>query len=144
MILKGRRILKNAVPPSPCEMAVRVVLPSLRALVARELTTTHSLKQEDIASALGVTQSAISQYVRSLRGHTLSLGDLGAIRVIIQEIAQGIVNGDMSATHINREYCKACRIARESRLLCGFHKKVEPNFEIDGCSACLPSSAPCP
>jgi predicted transcriptional regulator len=140
----GVEYLKNAVPPSPCEMAVRVVLPSLRALVARELTSTHSLKQEDIASALGVTQSAISQYVRSLRGHTLSLGDVDAIRVIVQGIAQGIVKGDMSAAYINREYCRACRIVRESRLLCGFHKRIEPDFEADGCSACLPSSAPCP
>ena len=124
-------------------MAVRVVLPSLRALVARELTS-HSLRQEDIASALGVTQSAISQYVRSLRGHTLSLGDVDDIRVIVQGIARGIVNGDMSAAYINREYCRACRIVRESRLLCGFHKRIEPDFEADGCSACLPSSAPCP
>jgi hypothetical protein len=135
--------MKMAVAPAPCELAVRVVIPSLRALVAKELTQTYSLKQQEIASALGVTQSAVSQYVRSVRGKTLDLDGIVPIDRIVKETAELISKNEASAAYINRQYCQACRLIRESRLLCALHRRFDPDFDIQECTACLPSNITC-
>jgi predicted transcriptional regulator len=93
--------MKMVVGPTPCELAVRVVIPSLRALVAKELTRTYSLKQQEIASALGVTQSAVSQYVRSVRGKTLDLDGIAPIDRIVKETAESISKNNVSTAYIN-------------------------------------------
>jgi len=135
--------MRTVLAPTPCELAVRVVIPSLRALVAKELTQTYSLKQQEIASALGVTQSAVSQYVRSVRGKVLDLDGIVPIKRIVNETAESISKNNVSTAYINRQYCQACRLIRESRLLCALHQRFDPNFEIEDCTACLPSNTMC-
>ncbi len=51
-----------------CERFVTEILPSVRAMVARDLVTRHGMSQSEAAKILGMTQPAISQYVRRLRG----------------------------------------------------------------------------
>lgn len=135
--------MRTVVTPTPCELAVRVVIPSMRALVAKELAQNYQLKQQEIASALGVTQSAVSQYVRSVRGKILDLDGLAPIGEIVKETAESILKNEASAAYLNRSYCQACRLIRESRLLCALHRKFDPDFDIEGCSACLPSNTMC-
>jgi len=135
--------MKTVVAPTPCELAVRLVVPSLRALVAKELTQSYSLKQQEIASALGVTQSAVSQYVRSVRGKTLGLDGIVPIERIVKETAESISKNKASTAYINRRFCQACRLIRESRLLCALHRRFDPDFDIEDCGACLPSNTMC-
>ncbi len=135
--------MKTVTSPLPCELAVRVVIPSLRALVARELTKKYSMRQEEAASALGVTQSAISQYVRNARGNTLNLEGIDSIREIIENASEQIVSNEFSAGQINALYCKACRVVRERKLLCDIHKRFDPDYDVENCSVCVPSSCDC-
>lgn len=51
-----------------CEHFVTEILPSVRAMVARDLIARHGVSQSEAAALLGTTQPAISQYVRRLRG----------------------------------------------------------------------------
>ena len=44
------------------------VVPSIRAEIARELVNSYNYSQQDVSILLGVSQPAISQYVRQLRG----------------------------------------------------------------------------
>lgn len=135
--------MRSAATPVPCELAVKVVIPSLRALVAKELRQSYSMKQEEIAAALGVTQSAVSQYIRSVRGRTLDLGGLEEIGRIVAETAGSISRDDAGAAYVNRKYCEACKVIRESRLLCALHRRFDPAFDIEDCGSCLPSNTPC-
>lgn len=135
--------MKTVVTPTPCELAVRVIIPSLRALVAKELLQTYSLKQQDVASFLGVTQSAISQYVRSARGKTLNLEGVITINKLVKETAEMVSKKKASPIQINRMYCIACKVIREKRLMCDIHKRFDSSFVIDGCKACLPSDVVC-
>lgn len=137
------RKMKSVSSPTPCELAVRAIIPSLRALVAKELIQTHSLKQQEVASILGVTQSAISQYVRRVRGKTLNLSGVVTINMIVKETAESISKKEASAVYINTMYCRACKIIRENYLMCDLHKRVDPSFNSEGCKACLPSNATC-
>jgi predicted transcriptional regulator len=50
-----------------CETLGKYILPVFRALVAKELVSTHHLTQSDAAKSIGTTQAAISQYVTSKR-----------------------------------------------------------------------------
>lgn len=135
--------MKTVASPLPCELAVRVVIPSLRALVARELTQKYSMRQEEVASALGVTQSAISQYVRNARGRTLNLEGIDPVHAIIENAAELIATDRASTGQINLLYCKACRVVRERKLLCEIHRKFDPIYHVEGCEACMPSSGGC-
>ncbi len=51
-----------------CEIVVQDILPTLRAAVARELMNSYNLNQGEVAKLLDVSQPAISQYMRQLRG----------------------------------------------------------------------------
>jgi predicted transcriptional regulator len=135
--------MKTVASPLPCELAVRVVIPSLRALVARELTQKYSMRQEEAASALGVTQSAISQYVRNVRGRTLNLEGVEPVHAIIEDAAEQIANNGASTCQINALYCRACRVVRERKLLCEVHRKFDPLYNVEGCEVCMPSSSGC-
>lgn len=135
--------MKSVASPTPCELAVRVIIPSLRALVAKELIQTHSLKQQEVASVLGVTQSAVSQYVRSARGKTLNLTGVVTISEIIKETAESISRDQASAVYINTMYCRACKVIRENQLMCDLHRRFDPSFNSEGCKACLPSNVMC-
>lgn len=50
-----------------CEVVVGDVLPSLRALITKELIQ-NGLTQNEVAKKLGITQPAVSQYRKYLRG----------------------------------------------------------------------------
>ncbi len=123
--------------PLPCEFAVKSIVPAFRSLVARELVESYSLKQEEIAELLEVTQPAISQYQRNLRGKTLDLGGIERIRFIAKDLAAALVNNSISSKQINQKYCEACRTARKNRIICEFHKRLDPSFNIEACDACL-------
>lgn len=135
--------MKSVASPTPCELAVRVIIPSLRALVAKELIQNHSLKQQEVASVLGVTQSAISQYVRNARGKTLNLTGVVRVNRIIKETAESISRDEASASYINTMFCRACKVIREKQLMCDLHRRFDPSFNSEGCRACLPSSVMC-
>lgn len=124
--------------PFPCEFAVRSVVPALRALVARELSTAYELKQDDIASLLGITQSAVSQYLRHVRGRAVDIESINEIHEITQTLAMGLANNTLSQRLITQQYCRACQIIREKRLLCQVHQRLDPAFNAANCDACLP------
>ncbi|MCK5562646.1 transcriptional regulator, partial [Candidatus Bathyarchaeota archaeon] len=59
--------------PMPCEVAVKSVVPAIRAGLAKELVQTHKLRQIDIANLLGITQTAVSKYTRDVRGRVVQI-----------------------------------------------------------------------
>jgi predicted transcriptional regulator len=51
--------------------AIASLIPSVRAEIARELVHVHKMSQQEAARMLGVSQPAVSQYVRQMRGARL-------------------------------------------------------------------------
>jgi len=74
----------------PCELMVEK-LPVLRALITNEIINTFGLTQEQAAKKLGITQPAISQYLKGSRGRkTLANKKLKEdARKIAKEIMEG-------------------------------------------------------
>jgi len=92
-----------------CEQVILSFLPLLRALVARELVENYNLKQMEAAKLLGVTQAAISQYLRGMRGKgkvNESLAELA--KRIAAKLARGEIN-------VEEDICSYCRSRRDAK-----------------------------
>ncbi|UCH01893.1 MAG: hypothetical protein JSV20_08710 [Candidatus Bathyarchaeota archaeon] len=122
--------------PLPCEFAVKSIIPAFRALIAKELIEYYRLKQENVAGLLGVTQPAVSQYTRNIRGKTLDLDKIESIRLLAKGLAANLVNNSLSLKEINQNYCAACTTARKKRIICELHKQLDPSFNTEDCDAC--------
>ena len=84
-----------------CEVMAKL-LPSLRAAVAKELRRRYGFSQHDIAKKLGVTQGAVSQYLKKRRGKEITSLE---IKRAVKEIADAVVKG----SDFDSEVCKICR-----------------------------------
>jgi predicted transcriptional regulator len=121
---------------APCEVAVKCALPAVRAMVAKELTTKHGLKQADAARLLGVSQPAISLYRRRIRGKAIELENDKDIRGMTVEFAGRLSKGNLSYVESISSLCQICRTVRAKGLLCAMHKIFEPALNIDQCKLC--------
>ncbi|MEM2137098.1 MAG: hypothetical protein QXI93_03985 [Candidatus Methanomethylicia archaeon] len=120
----------------PCEVAVRFVLPCVRAMIAKRLVSNYGLKQIDAAKLLGTSQPAISLYTRRLRGSALNLDGYSDILESIDKLAGYLVNGNVDVNVFAEEFCNVCKLIRVKGLLCSYHKLIEPNINVEKCNIC--------
>jgi predicted transcriptional regulator len=52
----------------PSEIEAKSILPAIRAILACKLLNEYGHKEEEVARALGITQAAVSNYSRCIRG----------------------------------------------------------------------------
>ncbi len=121
----------------PCEVAVRCVLPAIRALIAKELTTKYQLKQKEAAKILNVSQPAISLYYRRIRGKAIDLETDKGIMDLVEKMAKSLVESKPSRRALISMYCEICREIRAKGLLCKLHKVFDPTIDIEACELCL-------
>jgi len=105
----------------PCELMVLHVLPRIRALVAEELVNVRGVSQVRVARILGITQPAVSQYLRKARSKSIkALEDDPVISRELSRIAKTAADGG----DISTKMCGLCRKLRKSMALCSLHKSV--------------------
>jgi len=121
----------------PCEVAVKSLVPSLRSAIAKELTQTYGLKQKEVATLLGVTQTAVSKYMRQVRGIVIKIEEVEEVRPMINEIVVLLANGRIPRNELVRRLCKICEIIRRERLMCELCKRTDPSIDIQRCFVCL-------
>ena len=92
---------------TPCEYMKWRGLPAIRKEIARSLTNDFGLSQRAAAKKLGVTPSAISQYLSEKRGR-ISIDD-EEIKNEIVISAQRIIQEEEA---ILSETCRICQILR--------------------------------
>lgn len=124
--------------PVPCEFAVYSVIPAFKALIARELYSTFHLNQGKIGALLHVTQSAVSQYHRKVRGTALNLDTIDDVRPIVSAVARGLATESLTLQETTYLFCQVCRLIREHRLLCTVHQRIDLTFNIVDCDVCMP------
>lgn len=107
-----------------CESVAQFLLPTLRALIARDLIEKYKLNQQDAASRLGVTQSAISQYMRGLRGSKVKIFEKDKIVTEgIEKFASRIASGELNTLTALDGFCDICKTIRKRKLLRDIHIK---------------------
>ncbi len=125
----------------PCEVAVKCVLPVVRAMIAKELTTEYQLKQREAAELLAVSQPAISLYYRKIRGRAIDLENDRDIRGLVENVAKSLAERKPSRRDLILMYCEICRTIRAKGLLCKLHKAFDPAIDIDSCELCFTSNS---
>jgi len=121
----------------PCEVAVKCLLPSVRAMIAKELMTKHDLKQNEAAKLLGVSQPAISLYYRKIRGKAIDLQYDRDVVELIENLAASLAKGGLSHRQFIPMFCEICRTVRAKGLLCVMHKAFDPSINVEQCELCL-------
>lgn len=107
----------------PCEIIVKKLLPSLRANIVKVLINDYKMKQTEISAILGITQSAVSQYITSTRGDDVRFYTLfPEIQTYAREIADKIVKKKIQGSDIS--FCTFCQCLKKNKTFCKFQKRV--------------------
>ncbi|MEM2907963.1 MAG: helix-turn-helix domain-containing protein [Candidatus Hadarchaeales archaeon] len=98
----------------PCEEMFKDVLPTIRAILVKDLVERHNLNQVEVAKRLGITQPAVSQYLRSLRGTSRAKALLrrGDFMRSIKELSDLIAKGEVKGKKVAEMYCNLCEMLR--------------------------------
>ena len=110
----------------PCELMVSRVLPVMRRLVATKMA--GSMKQKEVAAALGITEAAVSHYLAKKRGNHWN-----AIEKTVEKSVEKIIGLDLSYPE---KVCAVCRDLRRSGAFCAIHLEQNPSFASRGCKTC--------
>jgi len=121
----------------PCEVAVKSIIPAIRALMARELLEKYGMKQNQVAEILGVSQSAVSKYSGKVRGHAVKIEDLKDIQTSINAMVTLLINGKNQRIETLKLFCHVCITIREKGLMCQLCQKTDPAIETEECTFCL-------
>jgi len=120
----------------PCEVAVKCVLPVIRAMLAKELMAKNRMKQTEVAEILRVSQPAISLYSRKIRGRAISLENDEEIGKLIHNFAEALAEDKLSRRDMIPKYCEICKTIRAKGLLCELHRTFDPTINIETCDLC--------
>jgi len=127
----------------PCEVAVKSVVPSIRAFVAKELTQSYNMKQNDVAKLLGITQTAVSKYTRQVRGAVLKIDQTKEIRSMMEKIAKELANQEITRQDLVIKFCEVCKTVRQNGIMCHLCKRSDPTIDVKACLVCKSDSFNC-
>ena len=121
----------------PCEVAVKSVVPAVRALMAHELLERHGLKQGQVAEILSISQSAVSKYSNKVRGYIVEIDKVEDVHPLVNDMITMVLSREYARAEFVDLFCKICKVVRKTGLVCQFCKKAEPSLKIEDCSFCL-------
>ena len=123
----------------PAEIEAKSLIPAIRAILAKKLTTEYKMKEEVVAKVLGVTQAAISNYIRGTRGDLELIDKLSSINEImrkVDDIAQDLVSNRAYTPGTMAKFVELCNFMRYSFIICDVHHKIESNIDEQVCELC--------
>jgi hypothetical protein len=121
----------------PCEVAVKSVVPAVKALMAQELVEEHGLKQDQVAEILGISQSAVSKYSRKVRGYVIEVDKIEEIQPLITNMIVMVMRGEHQRGEFLQLFCQTCTTIRKTGIVCRFCKKSDPKIKIEECGFCI-------
>ena len=133
------KIVEQIVSPKifPDEISVRAVAPALRAHVAKELFEKYNMGQREIGNLLNVSQAAVSYYLRNLRGTGAEYAlKAKEVKRIISDIVTNLTSGSHDQRTTVALFSEAMQYIKGNRLLCGVHKRFEPDLDLGLCHIC--------
>lgn len=123
----------------PAEIESKTLIPALRAILAKKLAEEHQVREDEISKMLGVTQAAISNYIRGTRGDPKliqKLMDDKQVSQLINELSD-ILSSDMAYTPSSlAKFISLCNYIKSSLLICEIHHNLESNIDEAICKEC--------
>lgn len=106
----------------PCEIVVWYVLPMIRREVSKELVYTHGMTQAEVARRFGVTDAAISQYLKKKRGGNALVDDSPLYPMFQEEVKVSAARIAEDKSDFSTEMCRLCCVVKKSGLLALIYK----------------------
>ncbi|MCI0561449.1 MAG: helix-turn-helix domain-containing protein [Nitrososphaera sp.] len=126
----------------PSEIEAKSLIPAVRAILARKLIREYSLKEEDVAKVLGITQAAVSNYVRGTRGDIELISKLESVREVmrmIDDIAKDLSTNKAYTPSTLAKFVGLCNYMRYTLIICDVHHSIESNIDEQICEQCRPT-----
>ena len=123
----------------PSEIEAKSLIPAVRAILAKKLIKDYSLKEEDVAKDLGITQAAVSNYVRGTRGDTELISKLESVREVmrmIDDIAKDLSTNKAYTPSTLAKFVGLCNYMRYTLIICDVHHSIESNIDEQICEQC--------
>lgn len=120
----------------PQEVVVETFVPTVRYLLARSLSD-RGMSQEAVAEHVGVSQSAVSQYVLGKFDPHPDLADHPRVRETVDRVARGLADDDMAEVEALREFMGLIRALETRGPLCAIHEDQMPSLQGLGCDLCV-------
>ena len=123
----------------PAEIETKTLIPALRAILAKKLAHEYKIREDEISKMLGVTQAAVSNYIRGTRGDPKLIAKLVEVKEVsemINEIAS-ILSSQQAYTPASlSKFIGLCNYIKSSLLICDIHKTLETNIDDALCKQC--------
>jgi len=123
----------------PSEIESKSLIPALRAIIAKKLAVEHKIREDQISKMLGVTQAAISNYIRGTRGDPELIKKLLAekqVSEIIIEICDNIATDKSYTPSTLAKFIGLCNYIKSSLLICDIHHNLESDIDEAICKEC--------
>jgi hypothetical protein len=123
----------------PAEIESKTLIPALRAILAKKLAEEHKIREDEISKMLGVTQAAISNYIRGTRGDPKLIQKLASdeqVSQLINELSDSLAS-DMAYTPSSlARFISLCNYIKSSLLICEIHHNLESDIDEAVCKEC--------
>ena len=123
----------------PSEIESKSLIPALRAIIAKKLADEHKIREDQISKMLGVTQAAISNYIRGTRGDPELIKKLLAekqVSEIVTEIANNLASDKSYTPSTLAKFIGLCNYIKSSLLICDIHHNLEADIDEAICKEC--------
>ena len=120
--------MKNVMPQ---ELEVWYLIPAIRKELAKVFISDYGLSQRKAAECLGITEAAISQYLKSKRGNEIKFSDEALSE--IKRSARDVVE---RKDDITEKIYHLCVLLRKSKAMCAIHRLQDKRIPKE-CSICL-------
>ena len=111
----------------PCEIVVWYVLPMIRREVSKELVHTHGMSQAEVARRIGLTDAAISQYLKKKRGGKSLVDDNPLNPQFQEEVRVSAAQNAEDRSDFATEMCRLCCVVKKTGLLAIIYKAQTGN-----------------
>ena len=123
----------------PAEIESKTLIPALRAILAKKLAEEHDIREDEISKMLGVTQAAISNYIRGTRGDPSLIAKLlgeKQVAQLINELCENL-SSDLAYTPSSlSKFIGLCNYIKSSLLICEIHHNLETDIDEKVCKEC--------
>ena len=123
----------------PAEIESKTLIPALRAILAKKLAANHNIREDEISRMLGVTQAAVSNYIRGIRGNPELIEKLLAEEQVVKMIAdityRLATEKDYTPATLSK-FIGLCNYIKTSLLICDIHHNLESNIDDKICKEC--------
>jgi len=123
----------------PAEIESKTLIPALRAILAKTLAEKHEIREDEISKMLGVTQAAVSNYIRGTRGDPELIKKLLAetqISEMVLEISDDLASDKAYSPSSLSKFIGLCNFIKSSLLICDIHHNLESDIDEAVCKEC--------